>query len=333
MKILYLSCHSILEYDEVKLLSELGADVFSWGAYRNPKDPGEKRRPALDIPFHEDFFNLTIKDNKDEIPQEIIDWADVIICMHVSRWLFFNWEKIKHKRVIMRTIGQNTIENEGHLRPLRYDGLEIVRYSPREKTIASYAGQDAIIRFYKDPEEFKGWTGEKKQVMTIAQSMKDRDQSCNYYFFKDSTEGFPRKLYGTPSKQEDELYSGEIEFEKMKKELRESRVYFYTGTYPASYTLGFIEALMTGTPIVALGPIMGSSPTHPDQDTYEIPDFSENNTNILLADDIYTARKHISRLMTDDDFAAQISENGRKTAIKYFDKEKIKEHWKIYLGL
>ena len=33
MKILYLSCHSILEYDEVKLLTGMGHYVFSPGAY------------------------------------------------------------------------------------------------------------------------------------------------------------------------------------------------------------------------------------------------------------------------------------------------------------
>jgi glycosyltransferase involved in cell wall biosynthesis len=333
MKILYLSCHSILEYDEVKLLSELGADVFSWGAYRDPSNPGEKRRPALDITVHKEFIDLTEGDNKENIPQELIDWADVVICMHVSKWLAVNWEKLKGKTVVLRTIGQNTLENEGHARALRYAGLKIIRYSPRERTIPGYAGEDALIRFYKDPQEFNNWNGKKKQVLTISQSMKDRENSCNYTFFKDATDGFPRVLYGTPSKQPDELWKGEISYDKMKQELRDSRVYFYTGTYPASYVLNFMEALMTGCPIVALGPLLGNSPTHPDQQTYEVADFSENDTNLLLADDIYTARKHISRLMTDDAFAAQISANARATALKYFDKEIIKAQWKQFLGL
>jgi hypothetical protein len=333
MKILYLSCHSILEYDEVKLLTELGHDVFSWGAYRDPINPGETRRPPLEIAFHKDFFELTEKDDKENIPQELIDWADVIICMHVSKWLAMNWEKIRHKRVILRTIGQNTLENEGHARALKMDGLQIVRYSPRERTIPGYAGEDAIIRFYKDPEEFGNWNGNKKQVLTIAQSMKDRDNSCNYTFFRQATEGFPRMLYGTPSKQEDELWKGEISYEQMKQEMRDSRVYFYTGTYPASYVLNFMEALMTGCPIVAVGPLLGNSPVHSEQQTYEVADFAENDTNILLADDVPTAQKHIKRLFEDYEYAIQISANARKTALKYFAKEPIKKQWKEFLGL
>jgi hypothetical protein len=31
------------------------------------------------------------------------------------------------------------------------EGLEIVRYSPMERNIPGYIGEDALIRFYKDP--------------------------------------------------------------------------------------------------------------------------------------------------------------------------------------
>ncbi|MFY0784083.1 hypothetical protein AB1K18_28080 [Peribacillus simplex] len=38
----------------------------------------------------------------------------------------------------------------------------------------------------------------------------------------------------------------------MKQEMRENRAFFYTGTRITSYTLGFIEAFMTGIPIVSI---------------------------------------------------------------------------------
>ena len=47
-KILYLSCHEVLEYDEVSLLLELGHEVFSPGAYVEPANPGGKTmRPSI----------------------------------------------------------------------------------------------------------------------------------------------------------------------------------------------------------------------------------------------------------------------------------------------
>jgi hypothetical protein len=40
----------------------------------------------------------------------------------------------------------------------------------------------------------------------------------------------------------------------MRATLRRARAYLYTGTQPASYTLGLIEAMMTGVPVVSIGP-------------------------------------------------------------------------------
>jgi len=47
MKILYLSCHSVLEFDEVKLFHELGHEVFSPGSYVEPLNPGDPMRPGI----------------------------------------------------------------------------------------------------------------------------------------------------------------------------------------------------------------------------------------------------------------------------------------------
>ena len=48
MKILYLSCHEVLEFDEISMLSDIGVQVFSIGAYLDPARPtGGGLRPAL----------------------------------------------------------------------------------------------------------------------------------------------------------------------------------------------------------------------------------------------------------------------------------------------
>lgn len=333
MKLLYVSCHSILEYDEIKLFSELGIDVFSYGSYRDPRSTDDPKRPALDLPFHKDLFDLTKIDDKTNIPQDLINWADVVMVMHRSDWLHYNWSKLVGKDVILRTIGQNDQKVEEDIVPLRAQGLKIVRYSPRERTIPSYAGEDAIIRFYKDPDEFKGWTGQHKSVLTVAQDMVARGDHCNYSFFETATKGLPRFLVGKGSEVVGSWGQGVVSYEDLKDFYRRCRVYFYTGTYPASYTLNFIEALMTGMPMVALGPKWGNSSFVMEQQTYEIPDFSEGNTNILLADDVETARKHCVELLNDAAYASQLSERGRALAIKHFGKETIKRDWARYFNI
>jgi glycosyltransferase involved in cell wall biosynthesis len=47
---------------------------------------------------------------------------------------------------------------------------------------------------------------------------------------------------------------GSLEYDAMRRYLRHTRAYLYTGTRPASYTLGLIEAAMTGVPVVVIGP-------------------------------------------------------------------------------
>jgi hypothetical protein len=333
MKLLYVSCHSILEYDEIRLFHELGIDVFSHGTYKNPKQIDDPKRPTLDLPSHPDFVELIKDDNKMNIPQEIIDWADVILFNGRNDWVHGNWEHMRRKDVIFRSIGQATVTTENDLKPLVMQGLNIVRYSPRERTIPGYCGEDAIIRFYKDPDEFKGWYGGHKAVLNVTQDMIARDDHCNFTFFKEATEGFDRRLIGKGSEAAGDWGKGIVSYNYLKQKMRDCRVYFYTGTYPASYTLNFIEALMTGMPMVALGPLMGNSPFHHEQQTYEVPYFADLSSGILLADEVGIARKQIKKLMDTPDFADECSKANRELAIELFGKETIKKQWKKYFNV
>ena len=100
MKLLYLSCHSILEFDELRIFAALGIDVFSFGTYHNPKKIDDPKRPTLDLPYHPDLEALCAKTDQSDIPQEVIDWADVIVCMHKPDWLLSNFWRIE--RLILK---------------------------------------------------------------------------------------------------------------------------------------------------------------------------------------------------------------------------------------
>jgi len=341
MRILYLSCHAVLEMDEVSLLHELGHEIFSPGAYVEPDNPGDASlRPGIpgliydpDIlaEFHAIHDRFPGEDNKDHLYKEFVDHFDCVIVMHLPRWVELNWHAMSHKRVIWRTIGQSISRTERKLLPYRRDGMQIVRYSPKEKNIPGYIGEDAIIRFYKDPDEYKGWTGENKRVITFAQHMKQRDRACNYSLFERATRPFDRHLFG-PGNEGQDWTSGKVSFDQLKEEMRTNRVYFYTGTHPASYTLNFMEAWMTGIPIVAIGPKCGNANYFPGHDLYEIPDLIDNGENGFILDDEWALTKMVDLLLKDDKLAQTISTNGRASAIKYFGKDKIKEQWKAFLG-
>lgn len=315
----------------------MGHEVFSFGSYINPKSPHDPKRPPIDAPVNEYLMSVAIQCSQENLHEKLIDWADVIIIMHRPDWVLSNWEKIKNKRVILRTIGQNIPQTETQLHIPRAQGLQIVRYSPKERSIGGYVGEDALIRFYKDPDEFKGYTGVLPKVLTVAQSMKERNQFCGYEIFREVTEGYPRNLYGTQSKNpdltpmDDPLWCGQLSFEDLKKAYRENRVYFYTGTYPASYTLNFIEAFMTGIPIVAIGKMLADIKLFPDTDTYEVHEIIENGVNGYVSDSIEDLRSYIDFLLQNPEKAKEIGKKGREKAIELFGKENVKKQWEAFL--
>ncbi len=161
--------------------------------------------------------------------------------------------------------------------------------------------------------------------------MERRGPPCNFKWFEEVTRPFPRMLYGSESESLP-FGKGRVPFDELKLALRENRAYIYTGTWPASVCLNFIEAAMTGIPIVAIGPALG----HPhgwfaNHPLYEIGDIIKNGVNGFCSDSMKDTQDFISTLLKDHDFAKKIGDAGRATAIELFGKEVVKNQWKNYL--
>jgi glycosyltransferase involved in cell wall biosynthesis len=334
VNIVLLLAHSIEEYDQLRLLSGLGYDVFSIGGYIDPAHPHDSKRPALpDVPYHPDLHAavdaLGTDDNlrfaKEVIPDAVLDWADAIICHHYEHaWLVPQWNRLRGRRVIWRTVGQSVEGNERMMAPLRDDGLQIVRYSPKERNIPGYAGEDALIRFYKDPDEWHGWTGESPQVLNITQHLRQREPYTNWGFWEAATAGLNRVPAGPGS--EDIGGTGEVSFPVMKELLREMRCYLYTGTQPASYTLGLIEAMMTGLPVISIGP------SHMRIFPYGHLMFEGHEITRLGHDLAAGARGAVVEMLNDWDVARSVGAEQRKRAIDLFGMETIGKQWAAFLG-
>lgn len=343
MKLALLGAHNIEEYDALKLFHGLGYDVFGIGGYSYPAEPVESLRPALpeltyypvlDTACHEKRIEHekdppyiqgrpVIDWAKADLPDEVLDWADAIIVSAFEHtWIAPQWKRLKEsgKRIIWRTIGQSGPDNERFMRPFHDDGLEIVRYSPNEANIPQYAGEDALIRFYKDPDEWKGWTGETGVVTNVTQHLFQRHPFTNWEYWDVATQDLPRFPVGAGS----EVIGGpgKVSFETMKAVLRSSRAYLYTGTQPASYTLGFIEAMMTGTPLVSIS-----------KDWMQLPEAFEADELALSAySDPEAATTHLRLLLNDTDAARLHSQMQRQRAIDLFGIESVGMLWRAYLG-
>lgn len=336
MKILYLSVHEILEHDELLLLQELGHDVFSFqGAYMQPEGHLTLKRPGIPgMVYHEEWAKESLTYAKTKIPQAFIDQFDVIIVMHDPNIISENWDRMKHKKVIWRTIGQSTATVENQIRKMRYEGLRIIRMSSMEKNIIGYVGEDIIIHFYKDPLEWNEWNGNTKRVINFTQTILGRGTFCHYDAISRIMQGFPSLIYGSGNSNLGGLDGGELSYDLMKGALRDSRVFVYGGTWPSPYTLSIQEAMMTGIPVVAIGQHLAEDIQVAQQDNYhyyELPHIIENGKNGYISDDINELRDYVHNLLEDQELAKQIGEQGRKTAIRLWNKEPIKQAWSDFL--
>lgn len=332
MKIHYISDHAILEYDEVQMFLDLGHEVFSNGAYLDPAGHITLARPGLKgAKFYENWAKLARETSRTEMPAELIDPFDVIIIMHSPNVLIENWERMKHKRVIWRSIGQSVPGIERRLAPLRAEGLEVVRYSPKEEGIADFMGSDAMIRFYKDPEVYKGWDGFGGKAVNFSQSLKGRREFCHYDEIIEVIETFAGRVYGPGNEDLGSYNGGQVTYEQQIEIMQKAGVFVYGGTYPASYTLSFIEALMTGLPIVAISKTLAHIPQFEAIDFYEVDELLARIGGVVCdsADQmIYESQ----RLLNDQEHAENISRKQRELAIELFGKDKIYKMWEVLLN-
>lgn len=337
MKILYLSCHEILEYDELKLLSELGHECYSLGAYTHPGGEESRKRPPLpNLPYDPHFIELSTRYSREEMHPEMLEGIDAVIIMHIPEWIEKNWGIFepfikRGGRLIWRSIGQSAPHQERKLQPYRDAGMEVVRYSPAEQSIEDNIGCDAMIRFGKDPNEYKDWNGAQLQVINFTQSMLQRAQFCGWEVTRAVIRPFKSKIYGPGNEELGKMTGGLLTYEEQKQVMRDNRAYFYHGTYPASYTLAFIEAWMTGIPVVAVGPAHGNGKDFGKQRTYEIHELIANGVNGFWSDDVTELQGYIARLFDDHEFARQIGFMGRQRAIELFGIDEIKGRWKQFL--
>lgn len=330
MNILLILDHSIAEFDDVRMFSDLGYDVFSIGAYTNPEHPGDDLRPALrSAPYHPELEAL-VGDQlaaKANLPDELIEWADTIIVHHyLDDRVVRQWGRIRHKRVIWRTCGQSDQRLESVMAPLRADGLQIVRYSPAEQRYfeprGAWAGQDALIRFGKYPSDYGAWDGFHARVANVTQDMRQRGDWVGLTYYLQATQGLVAQPVGKGS---EDLPGGlgKLSYGDMTEYLASSRCYLYTGTIPASYTLGLIEALLTGVPVVSIGPDAWMGPG-------ELLEAHELTG--LWFDDPQGAKAQLRELLNDGAYAWTVGRSQREAALAAFSVDVVGEQWRAFLG-
>ena len=88
---------------------------------------------------------------------------------------------------------------------------------------------------------------------------------------------------------------------------------------------------MTGIPVVAIGRGLADYGSFGLTNLeIEVPSMIENGVNGFTSDSIDELRTYVSQLLYSPELCKRIGEEGRKSAIKLFGKEKIKRQWKKF---
>src|SRR4051794_28412909 len=338
MNILYVSVHQILEHDEIKILHGLGHSVVPLGTYFR-FTPSENFRPGL--PFTKKEFDLMEKFDAsgcryaynapvtDQVlSAEFVDQFDAILVMHSTDFIKQHWDVISRRPVIWRTIGVDIEAAEERIAPFRSMECKIVRYSPVEQLATHYSGHDAVIRFGKSPDDFLPWAGELPQVVLFSHLIKARFP-VEYESVIKTLDGFLYKIGGAGN--EDIPGSiGLVSYDEQITLLKSSRVYLYgVGTF-ITYTLNFIEAWMSGIPVIVLD---GRNAHPPETFRFaEVQSLIEHGRNGFLASTVEEARQFITALLTDQQAAHTVGQEGRAAASALFGTPTIAALWDEFLS-
>ena len=138
-------------------------------------------------------------------------------------------------------------------------------------------------------------------------------------------------VYGSGNDDLGKFNGGEIPFDKQLDTYRQSGAYLYAGTWPASYTLSFVEALMTGIPVVAASKKIAHIKDLEQFDFYEVDEIIEHKVSGLICDNIEDMRYWLQWLIDNKVEAKKIGERGRARAIELFGKTTIAKQWKEFL--
>lgn len=306
-----------------------GLNVFSPGAYIEP-EKGCSLRPALDLTYPSEWLKAwhTITtpddstDHKSCLTPESVEPFDIIVIQHSWHFLFSNIEVLRGKVVVWRDIGQVFEEDErGHIRKAMDMGIKIVRYWDGYQSRVNYAGHDAIIPFSKSPSDFKKWKGNDHSVMALVQSMEARNEATNYPFWSSATRSCRKVVYGNDNKGVD-CYGGKPDYESMTQKMSEHRLFWYGGTNPAPYTLGFMEAMFAGIPIVSI--------KDPGWVDWGIPSWLPDSQLSSNPKEMETLIQDL--LSSSDSFLNSVSKSQRSIADKMWSIEAVKPKWEQFLN-
>lgn len=174
--------------------------------------------------------------------------------------------------------------------------------------------QDIILYHGIDPVQFSGWTGGSEAGISVVNKFASRDVFCGWNIWSEAAKKIPVELVGDnpglseSAKSTDELVS----------KLRKAKYFLNTSQW-SPIPMSLVEAMMVGCPIITTR-------------KQEIPKFITHEVNGLFADTPEEIVAAAARISENPEFAAQLGQNARATALEYFGLDRFVKEWNNVLA-
>ena len=334
MNILYFPVHEVLEFDDLRLLTGLGHSVFSTGPYGSPRPDTVLRTaraeffaPRLHAAFAASAHSVT--DGVVTLDPAFVGRFDAIIVNHDPRLIEANAQAFAGQPVIWRTLGQARRLSE-RMAWKAGRNLFVVRYSRREAALPQFIPTDATIHFGKYEEDYEPWAGRGGPVLTFFNGINRGDAIPSPQDYVAIVDGFDAVLCGRGNDGLP-MAKGVVTPDQQRDLFRTCGAYLYIHSQLGCYSLNFVEALMSGAPILAPSAkfvsraIGGRDPNwHPLR--YEVDELLAGGAG-LVYDNVDEARALLGAVLGGEIDAHGLSGRARGRAIKLFSARAIGPQW------
>lgn len=311
MRIYIKSCHASLEYDQALMFLRMGhlvAGSFDVGSNQRPKIKG-----VTDVSYP---LEDAIEGGADMVVlHQVEDYSHVFEC---------SCKAMGKRPVILHAFGQGCKTQHAHTVRVCVDNKNayVVAYSITDYNRFMEMGMPiekcAMIRFGKELSEFKGdWTGRMPVCYMTCNSILRRGDGCGISVVKNLIEAstIPLLITGRETSQVS-LGVDDLSYAGMRNLYKQARCYLAIGTQPAPYTLTPVEAMCSGTPVVAYNNGCG---------------IVNEGFPVLVANSAREINDTVSALIENRQYASMWSIRSLNYAKENFEMEIVANQWQDFM--
>ena len=314
MRVFIHSCHAALEYDQAKMFLGLGYHVagnFDVGSKQRPKVKG-----VTDVSYE---YELGLEESDVYVLHQCEDYSNV----------FERYAARRKDRgsVVLNLFGQGCEDQHKHtVQTLNnYANAFAVSYSHKDHDHLIALGADPekcrMIRFGKDLDEFRqhgGWTGRGNFAYMSCNGIQHRNEGTSWPMFNELMKTDVTLILSGADSLRHPWGIGELDYSVLRSMYRNCGVYVSLGTKPAPLVLTLIEAICTGTPVLAYDNGCGIA--------------DEQLKGVLVVKDVVALYNSIRQLLEDECWRNNRAGVIRGTAEREFAMPVVAKKWRDFIG-